>query len=143
MYELWSVRSDNRPELCGAFEGIFLAALRFASLTAVSEPEAVTFWVQCPERATNDNPEGIDARDEVILLRARVLAQKRHRRRSQASLRCGTVAQTRLGLSMVELLFMSLAVCEGKAKMASRYGYGERIPTAAELDGVHEQLRNV
>jgi hypothetical protein len=135
-YELWAVGLDNRPEHVGTFDGIFRAALRLATVTACNDPERWTFWLNCPERVTGDNPEGIDAYDVTVIQAAKDLAQSRRRRRvylANAGARLGVFCQ---GKSLEQLLAMSLAVLKG-------YRLPKDLPSEATLNETQWQLRFV
>lgn len=136
-YELWAVRVEQTPELVGTYDNIARAALRMAAMNASHDPERWAFWIVCPERVSDENPEGISLSDFVVLKAADDLAQSRRRRRvylSNASERLGVSAK---GRDLSELLRLSLGVLQGK------YELPKRLPTPSQLAEVHWQLRFV
>jgi hypothetical protein len=133
-YELWAMRDGFMPELAGQFDFISRAALSLASFEACHDPEVWVFWLQCPERITQDNPEGIELSDLVVLQAAHDLAQSRRRRRvhlANAGSRLGIACK---GRDLSELLALSIGVNQGK------YFMPKRLPKPNVLELVHRSL---
>jgi hypothetical protein len=82
------------------------------------DPEVACAWVQCPERSTSDNPEGIWPSDLRVI-------------RAAERLHIGVACKAR---DLSDVLAMSIEVVEGRVKMA-------RPPRADLIARIHDQLK--
>jgi hypothetical protein len=109
-YEVWTLIDGERPALLGVFPHIARATGAKADWMRGRDPEVACAWVQCPERSTTDNPEGIWPSDLRVIRAAERLAKP------------GPVlAVACLGRDLSSTLAKSVEIVEGRAEMAGRF----------------------
>lgn len=125
-YELWSVRSDNRPALVSQHDSLFWASCALArSVASVSTAE---FWLVRPELFSQENPEGLDSDDAEAVSAVYAWARRRKVLRGAKPLAIKCKAR-----DLSETLRLSIGVLQG------RYQLG-KPPRQAILESVHSQL---
>jgi hypothetical protein len=117
-YEVWTLIDGGRPALLGVFPHIARAAGAKVDWMRGRDPEVACAWVQCPERSTTDNPEGIWPSDLRVI-------------RAAERLHIGVACKAR---DLSDVLAMSIEVVEGQADLARRFARADLV------ERIHSQL---
>lgn len=147
-YEVWTLTEGDRPALLDVVPHIARAAALKVDWMKGRNPETACAWVQCPERCTQDNPEGIwesdlrviraaehlaykSAREQMALGRARLVEKVRNAREAANRPVLAVACKAR---DLTETLSMSIAVVEGRADLARRFARKDLV------ERIHQQL---